>query len=67
VRVVGGSGTLLVWWGRGCGGRDDNNVMSIGGIMWWVLLRGVSEVVECIIEDQHCWVVVQVVVRVGVS
>ena len=49
MQFVGGTGVLLVW-GRGYG---DSSVMSIGGIVWWVLIRGVSEVVECIIEDQY--------------
>ena len=45
-RVGGDTVVLLVW---GCGG---GGVVSIRVGVWWVLICGVSEVVECIIEVQ---------------
>ena len=48
-RVGGGTVVLLVW---GCGG---GGVVSIGVVVWWVLICGVSEVVECIIKIQRCF------------
>ena len=48
-RVRGDTVVLLVW---GCGG---GGVVLIGGVVWWVLICGVSEVVEYIIEVQLCF------------
>ena len=45
-RGLGGYFRLLVW---GCSG---GGVVLIGVVVWWVLICGVSEVVECIIEVQ---------------
>ncbi len=48
-RVRGVTVVFLVWW-CGVGG-----VVLIGGGVWWVLICGVSEVVEYIIKVQLCF------------